>query len=394
MIEVNDEILSANPKFRIRDSNNNIIMDNLTIEQITPVIQQGTPLNKALFDAIQNWFLNITNNTEIFVTPTLIQNENYNVLSADYPIDPYVTGRKIGIRVPTIFDTTISSPITPPMTQNEQDGYTVYTSYNDGYKAFDNNTSTYASKDVGNDGEINYILISIPKTRVTEITIRYTSFPTGIVYGSSDDGNNWEQIGTLSGVKSTVTTATFNIANKEYTAIKIETVGRYSTSYSTLKIYEIAINGYKNIFNEAIPTYLNINNLGNKIIDEKIQSGKCYTLAYEENKFKSMTVRDMASIDRKYLSIKTGTISDGAIIPQTPNYKHYMYLVSINNCEQIVQASIASSYQLNVGMGIKCSVNQSTRVVVAKIGVLLNTNSSTSISYSSATATYTEVAWN
>ena len=47
LIEPNwkDEILSDAEKYRIR-KNNEIIEDNISIEQITPTIQEPTPLNK------------------------------------------------------------------------------------------------------------------------------------------------------------------------------------------------------------------------------------------------------------------------------------------------------------------------------------------------------------
>lgn len=53
MLEVKDEILEGEPRYRIRDKNNNIINDDVLIEQKTPIIQEGTPLNKALFDSIK-----------------------------------------------------------------------------------------------------------------------------------------------------------------------------------------------------------------------------------------------------------------------------------------------------------------------------------------------------
>lgn len=53
MIEIKDEILNGEPKYRISDENGNILFDNLRIEQITPIIQGGTPLNKALFENLQ-----------------------------------------------------------------------------------------------------------------------------------------------------------------------------------------------------------------------------------------------------------------------------------------------------------------------------------------------------
>lgn len=53
MIEVKDEILAEEPTYRIYDKNGKVLFDNLKIEQITPVIQEGTQLNKVLFDSIK-----------------------------------------------------------------------------------------------------------------------------------------------------------------------------------------------------------------------------------------------------------------------------------------------------------------------------------------------------
>lgn len=52
MIEIKDEIIAGEPRYRLKDNNGNIVMDNLSIEQITPVVQEGTPINKMLFDDI------------------------------------------------------------------------------------------------------------------------------------------------------------------------------------------------------------------------------------------------------------------------------------------------------------------------------------------------------
>lgn len=54
MIEVKDEILNGEPKYRLRDENGDIIYDNVSVEMTTPVVEEGTPLNKALFDSIGN----------------------------------------------------------------------------------------------------------------------------------------------------------------------------------------------------------------------------------------------------------------------------------------------------------------------------------------------------
>lgn len=54
MIEVKDEILNGEPKYRLRNENGDIIYDNVSVEMTTPVVEEGTPLNKALFDSIGN----------------------------------------------------------------------------------------------------------------------------------------------------------------------------------------------------------------------------------------------------------------------------------------------------------------------------------------------------
>lgn len=56
MIEVKDEILTDEPRYVIRNSSGQVIEEDVTIEMTTPVVQEGTPLNKALFDSINEDF--------------------------------------------------------------------------------------------------------------------------------------------------------------------------------------------------------------------------------------------------------------------------------------------------------------------------------------------------
>lgn len=53
MNNVVDEVLTDNPKFRISDSNGNVLYDNISIELTTPAQVVGTALNKLLFDSIK-----------------------------------------------------------------------------------------------------------------------------------------------------------------------------------------------------------------------------------------------------------------------------------------------------------------------------------------------------
>lgn len=50
-LNVKDEILTGEPKYKIKQ-NDTTLYDNVTIDMITPVQQQGTPINKKLFDTI------------------------------------------------------------------------------------------------------------------------------------------------------------------------------------------------------------------------------------------------------------------------------------------------------------------------------------------------------
>ena len=99
MIEVKDEILDGEPLYRIRDEQGNILQDNVTIEMITEPIQEGTPLNKALFDSVEddlNEKLNISDKATIeeaktgeddtnYTTPlTVLQSINVNALPSKH----------------------------------------------------------------------------------------------------------------------------------------------------------------------------------------------------------------------------------------------------------------------------------------------------------------------
>lgn len=90
------------------------------------------------------------------------------------------------------------------------------------------------------------------------------------------------------------------------------------------------------------------------------------------------------------LSIKSGTISNGGTIPQTAGYTNYHYIVSVNSLIHDVGGHSDSG---NDGsrVDIKCSVNQSTRVV--SITLRLDTTAWDWSSYIGGVANYTEIAW-
>lgn len=51
--DIKDEILSGEPLYTIRDSSGNVLNDNVDISLKTPIIQEGAPINRALFRNLQ-----------------------------------------------------------------------------------------------------------------------------------------------------------------------------------------------------------------------------------------------------------------------------------------------------------------------------------------------------
>lgn len=51
-IQAEDEILESSPLYNITDENGRIIAEKCSIELVSNVLREGTPLNKAFFDKI------------------------------------------------------------------------------------------------------------------------------------------------------------------------------------------------------------------------------------------------------------------------------------------------------------------------------------------------------
>lgn len=92
MIEVKDEIIDGEAKYRFRNKDGNIVLDDLTIEQISELVQVGTEINKKLFDSIHEHLIfnskyhmlkGLTENE--YITPALsVDNKQDHIVSWDY----------------------------------------------------------------------------------------------------------------------------------------------------------------------------------------------------------------------------------------------------------------------------------------------------------------------
>ena len=76
-LNVKDEQLQGEVRYRVKDSNGNVVYESCTIEMITELLQEGTELNKVLFDKIDTNFENIK--TKIGSIDTDISNANKKI---------------------------------------------------------------------------------------------------------------------------------------------------------------------------------------------------------------------------------------------------------------------------------------------------------------------------
>ncbi|QPW56420.1 hypothetical protein IRP61_11100 (plasmid) [Clostridium botulinum] len=86
------------------------------------------------------------------------------------------------------------------------------------------------------------------------------------------------------------------------------------------------------------------------------------------------------------INITTGSISDGATIPQTPGFKNYKYFISLKNGLATYYGDYSSAQLPKITN--ECYIDKN-RTVICKIGIGLNGN----CEIRSATANYIEMAW-
>lgn len=72
MIDIKDEVLDTslqpdnNPRYTIKDNNGKVINDNVQIDLKTPVVEEGTPLNKALVKDLRKLYVSYNKNADIY----------------------------------------------------------------------------------------------------------------------------------------------------------------------------------------------------------------------------------------------------------------------------------------------------------------------------------------
>ena len=96
--DILDEILESDPRYTLKENNGNIIQDNVDIVLKTPVMQEGTPINRALFRNLQGDLYTQDRYNKV----TAVDNTH---LTLDIPLTSYESGKIINIIGDTIGDT-------------------------------------------------------------------------------------------------------------------------------------------------------------------------------------------------------------------------------------------------------------------------------------------------
>lgn len=290
MIEVQDEVLNGEPLYRMRDKDGNILFDNFTIEQIRPMLQEGTNINKYLFDNIKaNIYLNGLFNQcdEIEIA------DNYQVLKFNYNLDKYEKGLIINL------DTT---PRENQITEFNTRIFPYFTEYGtvDGFTVIDPNTTGSANWQIFDGDDETGVLSSSIKTIMCPMLINpkeiyiYATEETSNtsyveIFGIKSDGTEEsifrhempESEGYFTTYKQTVALDT----NEYFAGFRVENYG--IKTY----VYEFSIeSGYKSQLRTNMSNYINVNNLGEKMIVGILDINKKYKLVYDGTVFNATEV--------------------------------------------------------------------------------------------------------
>ena len=362
-------------------------------------IEEGTNINKKLFDRVDNDFLYEQANrmrVDRYNVPEYELNNDRNLLKLNSEefekITEYENNSIVNIQIPNK-GIKKEGNILPTTGWSEVKAYTQYTSGNFEITASSYNSSSYRAYYASN-GDISSCWRASSSYNTHWLTIKLdvpriiTKIKTYVSAGSylsnwkiqgSNDNTTWDDLFISTENDSTLTEHELS-TSKEYLYYRIYIAMTASTNCS---IYEIETSEYYATIEDFpnLQNYLSLNNLEPKeiIFDKAPKVGDIYQLIYKEDKFYGFNIID--SINRN-ISIKTGTIADGGVIPKTDGFTNYAYIVSpaSGTATYSIRTSTSATYEVTVA--ISCSVNQSTRAVVSKVSGV------------SGTANYIEIAWN
>lgn len=283
MLEIKDEILEGEARYRIRDKDGNILFDDLIIEQITPAIQTPTDFNKSFLEKVVSLASKITKYHNGLIEYTY---ENDVPVKGVINLKTNAVNYELNQRVLLEIENeehSFSENIIPQFSSGvtEIDGWK--TSH---YQLFDRDDTTYIRQD-SNNAQLS---ITFPNT----IAIKPTKVRVKVSAGGDADGDLLIQGTTL--LRETIRVLGKNFeGTAEYDTTVSVSVDEYITSlkqnydinYSTTEHYTLEITEGVYIMNTAnIPIYLNVNGLGEKLITgDVLENRKKYEVVYDGTTF-------------------------------------------------------------------------------------------------------------
>ena len=307
MIDVKDEILETEPRYRIRDKNGNILFDDLSFEMITPIIQPGTPLNKNFFDSIKRDISSCLNenskvdryNKAIISEQTRYAIERSNLLAGTWED----VSNNHNIARNGLMTATVNSYASGDYTS--QYAFTSTGWCGDDYK------ENSLILDLGKSIKINTFSLGISCEGFPDMQAEY--FSNFTIHGSNNN-SDWINLHTMTTYDSSV--KEFKLENIDFYRYYKFTINQTSARQSGIRNLQV-IDYYKeanilefsnNIesyfenqrFLIEIPAntltydraYVKINNLEEKVIEEKLISGSKYELVYNGESFNARSVEN------------------------------------------------------------------------------------------------------
>ena len=289
-LNVKDEILTGEPKYKIKQ-NDTTLYNNVTIEMVTPVQEQGTPINKALFDKIEDNVKKIDRYTE----PTI---EESNTIYEESPENFF-----------------------------EYDKLASCTGdFKNLQYAFDDDENTYARNT--NDETANILIDTGRTIKNATINIKQMRQDAKFTLSGSNDNTNWT---TLLGPIVSGSSDTFNdsvtISDAEYRYFKLNYIHRssynmyvYINSVKILKSdvkaqilnIDSTVDTYDNMglvniktpstLSAYVKPYIKFKNLEVKLINAILEPNKYYELIYINNAYELLSNVKRYEIERTITS--------------------------------------------------------------------------------------------
>ena len=337
-------------------------VEYVTMERADEPTQAGTPINKALFDSIQNDALaiidgknNLSNiyNVGTYTTGTRTITDNFNgsdgwVASGDKTLIHSKTGWTL---------TASGSDDTYPFSRFVDGDDTKIALNKNVYVTW---TRPYAYKlksihaKIGASTGGNTLRIGTDSTLTTSGA--YTSYST--TTSGTDATYSYTASSSLTSfyMRARGSSSTYSIKLYELYSIQYETtcnILTYTFPYTLTSGTEIKIKTPSNL-NTNYPTIVKIGST--EFCIGMLQPNTNYDLIYQNSKVEMNPIP---------VSIKVGTITDGSTIPQTEGYLHYVYFVSPYSAG--ADSAESNSYESDGnGWSLTCEVDQGTRVVTSK----------------------------